>query len=127
MAIMDLVVGATTYSLPLPMQNGYTEELNYRGSAYRMAAGNLVRENTSTTVFHKITIEWVVLTAAQKTIVDNAVAAMIDGTAGTFTNPGNSNLTVVLGDEPLPTWEMRTIKKGTELRYSGRLSLEKSA
>lgn len=129
MATMDLVVSGTTYALPQPMRNGYSERIQYRGKSYRMALGNIVRENTSTTAFHEITIEWALLTAAQRAIVDTAVAALIDGTAGTFTTPSNSSITVVLGegDGALPHWEERGVKRNTELRHSGKLILEKSA
>lgn len=128
MAALDLVVSSTTYPLPQPMQNGYSEEITYRGKAYRMASGALARENTSTTVFHVFTLEWTFLTAAQKAVVDNAVAAMIDGTSGSFTTPANTTLTVVLGENAVPlTWEIRKAKANTEWRYSGKLELERSA
>ncbi len=129
MAVMDLVVSGTTYSLPQPMQNGYTEQLQYRGKSYRMASGALVRENTSTTPFHRFTLEWTQLTAAQKAIVDNAVAALIDGTAGSFTAPTGTTVTVVLGEgeSALPQWEVRKVKANTVLSFSGKLELEKSA
>jgi hypothetical protein len=125
MAINDLVTGTATRVLPPPMQNGYSEEVLYRGTTHRMANGGLVRENVSTTMMRVITYEWAQLTSADRSIVEAAVADMIDGSTASLTAPTGATYTVVLG-ETLPQWQVRKVGGGT-LRYSGKLVLEKSA
>lgn len=124
MAIMDLVTTTATRALPQPMQNGYTMEFWFRGKAHRMASGALVRERTNTSLLRRFTIEWTHLTATQRTVVDNAVTDMLDGSSATFTDPANANWTVVLAERDLPVWKVRKVKGNTELRYSGALELE---
>jgi hypothetical protein len=127
MAVMDLVTGGGTRSLPQPKKpDGYTEELFQRGTVRRMASGVLVREATSTTVFRRFTIEWVYLNPTQLGIVNNAVADMDDGSTASFTNPQGTTYTVVLAEDSFPTWKITTDGAGT-FRYSGRLILEQNS
>lgn len=124
MAVMDLVTGTATRALPQPMQNGYTVEIWNRGKAHRMASGALVRERTNTTLLRRFTIEWTYLTSAQRTVVDNAVTDLLDGSTAQFTTPDNSTYTVVLAEDDLPEWKIAKVKGNTEFRYSGKLKLE---
>jgi len=125
MAVMDLVTGVTTRALPQPKKNGYHEEQFQRGTVRRMASGVLVREATSTTVFRRITIEWVYLTAAQVGVVNNAIADIEDGSTATFTNPSGTNYTVVLGENGFPNWQITTVPGGA-FRYTGKIVLEQT-
>jgi hypothetical protein len=127
MAIYDLVTGGGTRALPAPMQNGYSVEIWSRGTAHRMASGALVREVTSSGVWRRFTIEWLNLTETQRGYVDTAVNDMLDGSTATFTDPAGTSYTVTLGESGLPDWQVLKAKKNTELRYSGRLTLEQNA
>lgn len=127
MAVMDLVTGTATRSLPQPKKpDGYSEELFQRGTVRRMASGVLVREATSTTVFRRFTLQWVYLTASQVGIVNNAIADMDDGSTATFTNPQGSNYTVVLAEDSFPQWAITTDGAGA-FRYSGSIVLEQNS
>jgi hypothetical protein len=127
MAVMDLVTGAATRSLPYPKSpDGYQEELFQRGTAHRMASGALVREATSTTVFRRFTLDWQNITSTQWGVVNSAVADMDDGSTASFTNPQGSTYTVVLGEEGFPTWTV-TAAAGGVFRYSGTLVLEQNS
>jgi hypothetical protein len=128
MAAGDLVVNGVTYSLPAPMQNGLTEPEHYRGSQHIMGSGAPVWEFTSTTAYNRTTIEWSLLTAAQKAIVSDAVAALVVYGTGTYSPfTGGSNWTVTLGRDGFPDWGIRKVKGNTEFRYSGKLTLERTA
>lgn len=127
MAVYDLVSNSSTFSLPEPMQNGYNVQDNARGTAHKMASGAYVWEGTSTSLFRTFVIEWSQLTAAQVTVIENACIALITTGTGTWACPSGTTYTVILAGDGLPRWRVRKIKKGTELRYSGSLTLEQNA
>jgi len=117
----------TTWSLPDPMQNGYTMAYGQWGKAHRMASGALVRERTNTSLLRQITIEWTYITATQRSVVDAAVTAMLDGSSATLTNPLEAGTyTVVLGERDLPEWKVTRVRHGgtASYRFSGKLVLE---
>lgn len=127
MAAGDLVVNGVTYSLPAPMQNGYTEEPAWRGTQHRMASGAPVWEFTSTTAYPTVTMEWAQLTAAQKTVVENAVAALVEYGTGTFSPWPGGTWTVTLGKDALEPWTIRRRLGTSTYFFSGRLTLERTA
>lgn len=126
MAALDLTVNSTPYSLPQPMQNGYSIRGNARGKGYQLASGARVWETTSAGLFRTFVIEWTGLTHAQRGTIDTAVGAMLTYGSGTWECPTGGSYTVVLGDT-LPVWKVRKTKAGTTLAYSGSLTLEQNA
>jgi hypothetical protein len=122
MAVWDLVTGAATRALPVPLQDGYTVEDYQKGTTRRMAGGLLVREVVATGLKRRFTFKWKLLTSTQRGVVDNAVTDMLDGSTAAFTDPQSTSFTVVLAEEDLPKWEVRTV--ASTYYYSGSLKLE---
>lgn len=127
MAAGDLVVNGVTYSLPAPMQNGYTERPKFRGSLHRMASGAPAWEFTSTSPFGDGTTEWSNITAAQAAVVNNAVAALVTYGTGTWTTWTGATWTVTLGDGGFPEWTIRRRLGTNTYFYTGKLTLERTA
>ena len=115
------VINSTT----LAHVSEYEEVQFLRGSAHRMANGQIVRENISATVKLRFTLTWAYIdVTARNLIAATALNAITGGASVSYTSPRNLSYTVVLADEELPTWTTHRVANGAGLAYSGSLTLE---
>jgi hypothetical protein len=119
---MAATLGGTT--LPDIQQEGYTEEVFFKESVRRMASGALVRDQVSASAKRRFTLTWAHITSTQLNTVMTALGHVDDGASATYVSPQGTSYTVVLAEDGVPTWNVRTIKAGSEYRYTGTMKLE---
>ncbi|KKN74771.1 hypothetical protein LCGC14_0386640 [marine sediment metagenome] len=123
MATTTPVLEAQTLAEP-HWQDGYIEEILYRGASVEMADGSVKYDLVSATAKHEFTLKFIGITSGEKSTLETAFAAIKTGyNNNNFTSPTNTQYTVTRHpSQRTLKWESIIIA-GNTLRWSTTLRL----
>ncbi|MGB5050738.1 MAG: hypothetical protein WBO46_17475 [Caldilineaceae bacterium] len=102
----------------------YRESVEYRGGRRVMADGTQVTDLVNSSAKRLFHVEWNALTAAERTTLETAYAAVKD-TTGSFKTPDNNTYTVTIDGDAALEFNYILLPSGS-FRYATALKLRES-